>query len=172
MRDTDLRHLLALRPALLVALVLAPVLGGCSLQLLPEREVDRPFFYKVRFDTSVTLLDAPPPFYDRGPASLANVIEVGGQAALRRDTLVVAPSYFLTADREHPGKWRTIRTSCAESRGDEIIHKSCEDSLPAVVFIPIRPGVRVEPWSTGPSLLSSTAAPILAALALIILFRS
>jgi len=168
MTHTVLRHLLALRPTLLVSLALS----GCSLQLRPELEVDRPSFYKIRFDSSMTLVGSPRPLYAREPTFLADVIEVGGQAALRRDTVVIAPSYIMTADREHPGEWRTIRTSCEDHPGDGRIQKACEDSLPAVVFIPIRPGVRVEPWSTGPSLLSSIAGPFLAALAFVILFRS
>jgi len=119
----------------------------------------------------MTLVGAPRPLYARDPSILANVIEVGGIAWLRRDTVAVAPSYIVTADSEHPGERRTIRTSC-EANPRLKIQPACEDSLPAAVFIPIQQGVRVEPWRTGPSLLVSIAGPLVAALAFIVLFRS
>ena len=163
-----------MRPTLLVSLALSSVLSGCSLQLQPEHETNRPFFYKVRFDSSMTLVGTPRPLYARDPTILANVIEVGGIAWLRRDTVAIAPSYIVTADREHPGERRTIRASCEVGPGESrhVQAAGCEDPLPDAVFIPIQPGVRVEPWRTGPSLLVSIAGPFVAFMALIILFRN
>jgi len=122
----------ARRTSSLVAL-LASVVLGCSLQPPPERDEYGRALVKVRFDSNVTILAPPPrPLDDTALIRLTNVLEIGGPALVfRRDTLLLFPSYVVSADTEHPGKGRTIR-------------RSGPQGLPEIVFIPLHTGVRIE----------------------------
>jgi hypothetical protein len=105
----------------------------------------------------MNIVGAPRAVFDTVPALLTDVIEIGGRAlALRSDTLAIAPSYILMADKEHPGEGRTIR-------------KSGRRALPDFVLVPVQPGVRIEPFTKSP--LSSMVMPILAAATAILYFR-
>ena len=122
--------LLKKKIALLSVLTL---LVGCSAPRISPH-VQNAAFYRIRFDSSISLVGAPGAAYNADPALLAEVVEIGGRAlALRADSAVIEPSYFLLTDPRHPGEGRLIR-------------RKAPNVLPNFVLVPIQPGVRIESW--------------------------
>jgi hypothetical protein len=85
--------------------------------------------------------------YDTTRRVLTDVVEIGGRVlSVRGDTAVVAASYTLSLDGEHPGEGRTIR------RSGFLV-------LPDTMFVLLQQSVRVEPWESSRRYL--LVAPIL-----------
>jgi hypothetical protein len=156
MTCAPLRYVLMTRPTTLVSLLLTSALMACSLQPRPEVEAYRRSFYKIRFDSSMSVVGLRAA-NDSTRLVLTDVVEIGGRVlAHRADTVVIAPSYTLTLDREHLGEGRTIRRSG---------RLALLDSL----FVPVQPGVRIEPWESSRRYL--VVAPILGLLTSFLLLR-
>jgi hypothetical protein len=159
MTFAPLRYVPTTRPFLLASVALQLMLIGCVLQPRPELEAYRRSFYRIRFDSTMSSVGAPRAVYDTTLTLLTDVVEIGGQAlGSYGDTIAVAPSYVLIADRKRPGEGRTIR-------------RSGRQALPDNVLVPVQPGVRIEPWDIGPSRSSLLIAPMLGALTMFLLLR-
>ena len=145
------------RSMMLISLACLLLLIGCSTRERPELGPGTSSLYKISFDSNMSVLWAPRVGYDSVPTVLADVVEIRGRVIeMRSDTLPIAPSYVLIADRDHPGERRTIRWS-----GRQV--------LPDLVLVPVRPGVRIEPLTK--SRLSSMTMPILLAVSVLLYFR-
>ena len=150
-----------LKRKIVTALFILPsLLEGCSARPQGEHEVRSPAFVKIRFDSTVSLPYAPPASLDTAKSLLKDVFEVGGRVvSVSRDTVVIALSYALLADRRYPGEGRTIR------RGGSHV-------LPELVFVSVQQGVRIEPWNPRESnRLTSTILPIVFLLGVLLSLR-
>ena len=144
-------------PPLLVA-VLSVFLLGCF-HPRPELEAYKRSFFKIRFDSSTTLVGVPRSPYDTVPHALVDVVEIMGRVLdLRSDSLLIAPSYVLISDTDHPGDGRTTLR-----RGRR--------ALPDDMIVVVRPRDRVEQMYTGPHWPRLMAAPIAGLLTGFLLFR-
>lgn len=87
--------------------------------------------YNIRFDSSTNLIGIPRSAYDTTTHVLADVVEIMGRVIdVKGDSLLVAPSYVLISDSEHPG--RTIRRGGLRALPDDLV-------------VVVGPGDRIEP---------------------------
>ena len=132
-----------------MTLALLFVLSGCWLQPRPAHVAYGQYFYKFKFDSSMTIVVGPRLVSDTAPQVLKHVVEIGGRAlSFSPDTFAIAPSYVLTLDVQRPGEGRTIR-------------RNTRNPLPYFVLIPVKTGIRIEHWNIGPSRLKEAAPEIL-----------
>jgi hypothetical protein len=142
----------------LVVAALSVFLLGCF-HTRPELEAYKRSYFKIRFDSNTTLVGAPRTPDDTVTRILPDVLEIMGRVlSLRSDSLLIAPSYVLISDREHPAERRTTLR-----RG----RRALPDDMVAV----IGPRDRVEQMYSGPNWPRLMAAPIAGLLTGLLLFR-
>jgi hypothetical protein len=142
---------------LLVA-ALSVFLFGCF-RTRPELEAYKRSYLRIRLDSNTTLVGAPRTADDTVTRVLADVVEIMGRVlSLRSESLLVAPSYVLISDPDHPAERRTMLR-----RGRR--------ALPDNLIVVIGPRDRVEQMYTSPNWPRLMAAPIVGLLTGLLLFR-
>jgi hypothetical protein len=124
------------------------VLSGCAPEPYWSLKPIARGFYRVRFDTSVSVMTLD----DTGRRVIAGVVELGGNGlGISRDSLVLEPLYVWTTDEASPN---TIRSM---SRGQH-------SALPDVALVPMKSGAHIEPRPKHNSLIDDLSKPEVSAM--------